>query len=93
MVYEMNKTKIVVCIEIRNRDSIQVTEVVKQALIFEPKMCCATTAKVKNVVGKVDYKYGEMEIAMSIYMDDTSVTGRPEEAKEGHVKKRNWERK
>ena len=56
-------------------------------------MCCATTAKVKNVVGKVDYKYGEIEIAMSIYMDDTSVTGRPEEVKEGHVKKRNWKRK
>ena len=30
---------------------------------------------------KIDYKYGEIEIAMSIYMDDISVAGRPEKVK------------
>ena len=49
-------------------------------------MFCATTAKVNDVGEKVDYKYGEIEIGMSIYMDDISVAGGPEE-----VKKRNKE--
>ena len=29
-------------------------------------MCCAATAKVNDVGEKVDYKYGEIEIGMSI---------------------------
>ena len=49
-------------------------------------MCCVSTAKVKNVVGKVDYKYEEIEIAMSIYMDDISVAGRPERQKKDMCK-------
>ena len=90
----MNKTtEIVVDIEIGNRDSIQVTEVVKQGLIFEPTMCCAATAKVRDVGDKIDYKYRETEIAMSIYMDDISVAGGPEEVKKGNVQKWNWKRK
>ena len=42
--------------------------------MFGPTMCCATTAKVNDVGKKVDYKYGEIEIGMSIYIDDISVT-------------------
>ena len=53
--------------------------------MFEPTMNCATKAKA-NVGEKVDYKYCEIEIGMSIYMDDISVAEGPEE-----VKKRNKE--
>ena len=45
----------------------------------------ATKAKI-NVGEKLDYKYCEIEIGMSIYMDDISVAGGAEE-----VKKRNKE--
>ena len=51
--------------------------------MFEPTMCCVTTAKVNDVREKVDYKYGEIEIGMSIYMDDISVSGGPEKVKKG----------
>ena len=40
-----------------------------------------------NVGEKVDYKYGEIEIGMSIYIDDISVAEGPEEAKE-EIRKR-----
>ena len=33
-------------------------------------MCCATTAKVNDVGEKVDCKYGEIKIGMSIYMEE-----------------------
>ena len=39
------------------------------------------TAKVNDVGEKIDYKYGEIEIAMSIYMDNISVAGGPEKVK------------
>ena len=35
----------------------------------------------KNVGENIDYKYGEIEIAISIYMDDISKLGCPEEVK------------
>ena len=44
-------------------------------------MCCTTTAEVNDIREKVDYKYGEIEIGISIYMDDISVAGGPEEIK------------
>ena len=46
-------------------------------------MCCATTAKINDVGKKVYYKYGEIEIGMSICMDDISVAGGPEEVNKG----------
>ena len=81
MVYEINKTtEIVVDTATANTKSMQTTEVIKQGPIFGPTMCCATTAKV-NVGEKVDYKYGKIEIRMSMYMDNISVAGGPEEIK------------
>ena len=35
---------------------------------------------------KVDYKYGEVEVEMSIYMDDISVAGGSKEVKKGITK-------
>ena len=44
-------------------------------------MCCATTAKVNDVRERVEYKYEEIEIGISIYMDNISVAGGPEKVK------------
>ena len=45
-------------------------------------MCLATAVKVK-VNERVDYKDGEIEIGISIYREDISVAGGPEEVKKG----------
>ena len=84
MLYEISKTtEIVVDIATGKTENIEITEVVKQGSIFGPTLCCATTAKVNDVGEKFDYKYGKIEIDLSIYMDDISVVGRPEEVKKG----------
>ena len=44
-------------------------------------MCCATTVKINDVREKVDYKYREIEIVMSIYIDCVPVAEGPEEVK------------
>ena len=46
-------------------------------------MCCAMTAKVNDVGERVEYKHGEIEIGMSIYVDDISVAVGPEKVKKG----------
>ena len=82
--YEINKTtEIIVDTAIGNTESIEITEVVKQGPKSGATMCCATTAKVNDVGERVDCKYWQIEIGMSIYMDDISVAGGPEEAKKG----------
>ena len=84
MLYKINKTtEIFVDTAIGNKESIEITEVVKEGQIFGATMCCATTAKVNDVGERVEYKYGmgEIELDMSIYMDDISVAGGPEEVK------------
>ena len=68
---------LVVDTAIENTESIEITEVVKQGSIFGPTVCCATTAKVNDVGEKVDYKYGDIEISISIYMNYISVEGGP----------------
>ena len=64
MLHEVNKTRRILNREQKktgNRKSIEITEVVKQGLIFGPTKCCATTTKVNDVGVKVDYKYREIE--------------------------------
>ena len=82
MFYEITKTtEIVVDTAIGDIESVEIKEVVKQGSIFGRKMCCTTTAKLNDLGEKVDYKYGEIEKGMPIYMDDISVAGGPEEVK------------
>ena len=82
MLYEINKTtEIVVDTTNGNTKSIEITQIVKQGSVFGPTMCCAMTAKVNDVGERADYKYWQIEIGMSIYVDDISVAGGPEEAK------------
>ena len=80
--YEINKTtKIVVDNAIGNTESTEITEVINEGSIFGPTMSCATTAKINDVREKVDYKYGEIEIVMPIYIDCEPVAEGPEEIK------------
>ena len=46
-------------------------------------MCCTTTAKANDVGENINYKYGEIEVGMSIYMDNISVARGSEEVKKG----------
>ena len=79
---KINKTtKIVIDTATGNTESIEATEVVKQGSTFGLTMCCEKTAKVNDVGNRADYKYGEIEIGISIYMDDISVARGPEEVK------------
>ena len=72
VVYEINKTtEIVVDTAIGKTVCIEITELVKQA----------SKSKVNYVGEKVHYKYGEIEIGMSVYMDDISVAGEPKKEK------------
>ena len=67
MLYEINKTtRIILDIANWEYQSIKIAEVVKQDFIFGPRICCTTKTKVKDVGEKVDHKYGEIEIGMSI---------------------------
>ena len=40
-----------------NTDNIQVKEIVKQGIIFEPIMCCTDTSTVNNIGKEVKYRY------------------------------------
>ena len=82
MLYQINKTtNIILNTANWQYQSIKLAEVVKQDFIFATRMCCVTKTKVNHVGEKVDHKYGEIEIGMSICMDDISVAGAPEEVK------------
>ena len=84
MLYEINKTtEIVADTTNGNTKSIEITQIVKQGSVFGPTMCCAMTAKVNDVGERVEYKHGEIEIGMSIYVDDISVAVGPEKVKKG----------
>ena len=66
MLYEINKTiEIVVNTAIKNTESIEITEVVKQGLIFGLTMRFATTAKVNDVGEKI---WGDRKRNFSIYV-------------------------
>ena len=47
-------------------------------------MLCATTAQVIGVGGKLNCKYGEIVLRMSIYMGNILVAGKPHEMKESN---------
>ena len=46
------------------------TKVVKQEKIYEPIMCCASSAKVNEIGEKVIHKHGNIETGMPVFMDD-----------------------
>ena len=50
-------------------------------------MSCVTTVKVNAVREKINYKFREIEIGISIYMDNISVAGGPDEVRK-RIRKR-----
>ena len=83
--YKINKTSnTVVDIPVGKTSSITVEEVVKQGTISGPIMHCASASRVNEIQETVKYLYGEVEIGMSIFMDDIAAAGTAD-----NIKKRN----
>lgn len=61
-----------------------ITEKVKQDSVFLSALLCATTAQVIGVGGKLNCKYGDIVLRMSIYMGNILVAGKPHEMKESN---------
>ena len=61
-----------------------ITEKVKQDSVFLSAMLCAVTAQVIGVGGKLNCKYGDIVLRMSIYMGNILVAGKPHEMKESN---------
>ena len=55
--------------------SITVEEVVQQETIFDPIMCCALTSRVNTIQESVKYHYDQVEIGMTVFMDDIAAVG------------------
>ena len=74
--YEINKTSnIVVDTPVGKPPSMTVEEVVKQGTTCGPFMCCASTSRVNEIQEGVKYQYGEVEIGVSVFMDDIAAVG------------------
>ena len=56
-------------------ENIEIKEMVKQGTTRGPIMCCASTTKVNEFGEKVICKYGNIEIGMSVFMDDVAAIG------------------
>ena len=63
--------------------SMEIQEVVKQGSTYGPIMCCTTTSKVNDISKKVEVKYGEILIGMSVFIDDIAATGGAEDMRKG----------
>ena len=60
-----------------------VKEVVKQGTVFGPIMCCAETSTVNSIGEEVKYRYGKINIEMSVFMDDIVTAGKAEHIRKG----------
>ena len=84
ILYEMNKRSIVtINTPFGETGNIEIEEIVKQGTTYGPVMCCATTARVNDIGEKVFCKYGDTEIGMPVFMDDTLAVGDAEEVRKG----------
>ena len=71
LLYKLNETVLVRTNTLYgDTENIEIKEVVKQGTTYGPIMCCASTARVNEIVGKVICKYGNIEIGMAVFMDD-----------------------
>ena len=84
ILHEMNReTDIIIITPVENIGNIQVKEVVKQATIFGPIMCCAETSTVNNIGEEVKYRYGKINIGMPVFMDVIATKGKTEHVRQG----------
>ena len=58
-----------------NNENIEIKEVVKQGPTYGPIMCCASKTRVNEIGEKVICEYGNIEIAMPVFMDDIAAIG------------------
>ena len=73
---ELNKiSNIVVGTPVGKTSSITIEEIVKQGTIFGPIMCCASTSRVNTIQESVKYHYDQVEIGMTVFMDDIAAVG------------------
>ena len=80
--YEMNKeTGIIIRTPVGKIENIQVKEVVKQGTIFGP--ICAETFPVNSIGEEVTYRYGKINIGMTVFMDDIETAGKAEHIRKG----------
>ena len=71
ILYKLNETaQVKINTPYGDTENIEIKEVVKQGTTYGPIMCCASTARVNEIVGKVICKYGNIEIGMAVFMDD-----------------------
>ena len=56
-------------------ENIEIKEVVRQGTTYKTIMCCESTAKANEIGEKVICKYGNIEIGMSVFMDDIAAMG------------------
>ena len=84
ILHERNKeTDVIIKTPVGNTDNIQVKEVVKQGTIFGPIMCCAKTFTVNSIGEEVKYRYGKINIGMSVFMDDIATASKAEHIRKG----------
>ena len=46
-------------------------------------MCCAETSTVNSIGEEVKYRYGKINIEMSVFMDDIATAGKAEHIRKG----------
>ena len=87
MLDKMNKkAEIVIDTTAGQTENIKIKEIVKQGSIFGPTVCYITSNE--NNIGdreRVEYSYGNVDIGMSVYLDDIAAAGGMAE-----IKKRIW---
>ena len=71
ILYEINTTSnIAVDMAVGKTSNITIEEIVKQGTTFGSIMCCTSIYKVNNIQETLKYRYGKVEIGMSVFMDD-----------------------
>ena len=76
ILYKTNKkAEIVADTTVGQTDIINIKEILKQRPSFRSIMCCETS-KVNNIGERVQYRYENVEIGMSVYIDDRAESKR-----------------
>ena len=53
----------------RDKNYIEIAEVGKHGTTYGPMMCCTNVATVNNICDKIEYRHGEVEVRMSVFVD------------------------
>ena len=84
ILYKLNETaQVKINTPYGDTENIEIKEVVKQGTTYGPIMCCASTARVNEIGEKVICKYGNIEIGMPVFMDDTATIGDADTIRKG----------